>query len=106
MVSSSEKNAIKELKEYLIDNYNLTDLRIFGSKVKEIDTSDSDIDIMVMLDNYDPSTEAKIDSKVFEINLKYDCLISVILYSQEEIEKGPMSESPLYKKIMKEGLPI
>lgn len=106
MISDKEKNAIKEVKQYLSENFDLLDLRVFGSKVKETDTAESDTDIMAVLDNYDPLIEARIDSQVFKINLKHDCLISVLLYSREEIERGPLGESPLYKKVIKEGIPV
>jgi len=36
--------------------------------------------------------------------LAYDCLISVVIFSRWEVEEGPLSESPLYKRILKEGV--
>ena len=106
MISKKEKSAIKDLKNYLSKNYQLTDFRIFGSKIRGEDTPESDLDIMAVFDYFDPIMEANIDSKLFKINLEYDCLISLLIYGRNELQDGPLSESPLYKKVMKEGIPI
>ena len=50
--------------------------------------------------------ESEIDDLIFEINLENDCLITALYFSQEELEKGPLSESPLYKKILQEGISL
>ena len=52
---------------------------------------------MIELEYVTPSIEEAIDMIIFKINLKHDCLISSVIYSQTELKDGPMSESPLYK---------
>ncbi|MFC2146527.1 hypothetical protein ACFLRT_04105 [Acidobacteriota bacterium] len=102
----NEKIALKVLKERLISRYSILDFRIFGSKVRREDTSQSDIDVMIKIADLNPGIESDIYDIVFDVNLENDCFISVIIFSKEEIEKGPMSESPIYKAIMKEGMPF
>jgi hypothetical protein len=58
------------------------------------------------ISDLNPGIESEIYDIVFDVNLENDCFISVIIFSKEEIEKGPMSESPIYKTIMKEGMPF
>jgi hypothetical protein len=43
--------------------------------------------------------------KIEEINLN-EPFISTILFSKREIEEGPMSESPIFKTIQREGVPV
>lgn len=102
----NEKIALKVLKKRLISSNSILDFRIYGSKIRGEDTPQSDIDVMIKIAELTPGIESEIYDIVFDVNLENDCLISVIIFSNEEIENGPMSESPIYKTIMKEGVSI
>ena len=106
LLQHNEIEALTSLKEELEKNFKLIDFRIFGSKARGNATEDSDIDVMIELEYVTPSIEEAIDMIIFKINLKYDCLISSVIYSQTELKDGPMSESPLYKVIEREGIRI
>jgi len=100
----NEKKALNALKIELNKRYELLDLKIYGSKTKGLDTPESDLDVMVVLKNFTPLIESEIDDLIFEINIENDCLITAIFFDQEELELGPLSESPIYKKISQEGI--
>ena len=102
----NEEEALKELKIALEKNYQLLDFRVFGSKARGIDVKDSDLDVMIVLGEHSPTIESRIDDLIFDINLKYECFIAAIFFSRKELEAGPMSESPIYKKIMIEGISL
>jgi hypothetical protein len=42
----------------------------------------------------------------FRINLENDVFISAIIFGKDEMEQGPMSESPIYKAIQRVGLSL
>jgi len=105
-VSPDEKKALNALRTALLENYSLLDLRLFGSKAKRTDSRDSDLDIMIVLEDSSPSIESEIDDLIFEINLKYNCFITAIFFSRKELESGPLDESPIYKKILQEGIAL
>ena len=86
--------------------YELIDLKIFGSKAKNTDDPDSDVDVLIMLKDYTKEAESRIDDLIYEINIKYDCLITALFFGKKEIEEGPVSESPIYKKICQEGIAL
>jgi len=92
----NEKKALNALNIELNKRYELLDLKIFGSKGKGLDTPESDLDVMVVLKNLTPKIESEIDDLIFEINIENDCLITAIFFDQEELEVGPLSESPIY----------
>ena len=109
LLKENEAIAIRSLKEALSERFNLIELRIFGSKVRGEDTPESDIDVMIELDKYSPDIKSKIYDIVFKINLENDTFISTIsttIFSKKEIEDGPLSESPIYKAILREGAHI
>ena len=106
LLKKNETTAIRSLKEELSTRFKLIDLRLFGSKVRGEDTPESDIDIMIQLAESNPGIESQIYDIIFEINLKNDSFISAIIFSKNEIDEGPLAESPIYKIIQKEGVPI
>lgn len=104
LLKENEKSALIELKTILQAKYGLIDFKIYGSKARGEDTAESDIDVMIELSKVNPSIESEIDNILFTINLRHDCLISAIIFGEEELTKGPMDESPLYKAIERDGV--
>ena len=100
----NEKKALNDLKSSLLKNYKLVDFRVYGSKAKGTDEKDSDLDVMIVLEDLSPSVESRVDDLIFEINLKYDSFIIALYFSLEELEIGHLSESPIYKRIQREGI--
>lgn len=82
----------------------MLDFKAYGSKARGSDTPDSDLDVMLVIDKLTPLVESEIDDLIFEINLEYDCLITALFFDHEELESGPLSASPIYKKILREGV--
>ncbi len=105
-MNKNEKAAIRSLKNELARRFDLVDLRLFGSKVRGEDTPESDMDVMIELAGTNPEIESQIYDIIFEINLKNDIFISAIIFSKNEIDEGPMAESPIYKVIQKEGVSV
>jgi predicted nucleotidyltransferase len=102
----NEKKALDVLKTALTENYKLLDFKIYGSKAKGTDVPDSDLDVMIALEEHSPAIESQIDDLIFDINLAHDCFITAIYFSRKELEVGPLSESPIYKKIQQEGISL
>jgi predicted nucleotidyltransferase len=105
-LTSNELLAIKGLKEILYSSFDITDIRLFGSKARGEDTPESDMDLMIEINKSTADIISKIYDITFDINLEYDTSISPVIFSKIELEEGPLSESPLYKVIQKEGVVI
>ena len=100
----NERKALSTLKDLLEKKYDLRDFRVYGSKVKGSDSPESDVDIMIELEDSSPIIESEIDDLIFRLNIRYDCLITAVYFSRKELEEGPLSESPLYKTILCDGI--
>jgi DNA polymerase sigma len=101
-----ERTALDELKKTLRGRFGVVSAVLYGSKARGDDSPGSDIDVMIVLDNDTPGIEAAVDELVYDINLAHDCLISVVFFGRRELEEGPLGESPLYKRILTEGVPV
>ena len=106
LMKSNERAALVNLKRELEKTLNLVDYRVFGSKARGEESPESDIDVMIEVENYTPEVEALIDELVFEINLDHDCLISAVIFGSKELHEGPLRESPIYRSISREGIRI
>ena len=105
-LSDTEIKAIKELYSILLRRHTVLDFRIYGSKATGNDVPGSDIDVMIILEQTSPAIESEIDDLVFDINLKYGCFSSILFFSRQELEEGPLAESPIYKKAVSQGITI
>ena len=105
-LNENEKKAVETLKGKLKGRFDVRDIRLFGSKSRGKADSDSDVDIMIELAKRTPEIESEIDDIIFEINLRHDSFITTIVFGQNEVKYGPMKESPIYKVIQREGIPI
>ena len=96
------KKIAEELKRRIIEKYKLQDIRIFGSSVRGKQREDSDIDIFVHLDHSSWHIEEDLFDISYDIELKYDCLIDLIIVDDKDI-KGKIGRAPIYETILSEG---
>jgi len=99
-----ELQALGDLKQSLNHNFQVVDFCLYGSKARGTSDNDSDIDVMIELEELTPAFYEKIFDVVFDINLRYGVFISAVLFGRKELEVGPMSASPLFKAIERDGV--
>ena len=105
-MTKKESDALLELKAEISRKYELLWMRIFGSKARGDFDEESDIDIVLVLNEVDWSIEKDVYELCFYIGLKYDIFISPVIYSKGEIEDKLTKASPFFKTIENEGILI
>ena len=91
----------KQFKQIIEKKYNILDVRLFGSSARGDYSKSSDIDIMVKLPEVNRKIEEDLFNIAYDLELEYDCLIDVIVFSEDMENK-----IPLYQNIEKEGIAI
>jgi len=99
-----ELQSLIDLKQSLNLDFQLIDLRLYGSKARGTADADSDIDVMIELEELPPTLYEKVFDLIFDVNLRHGVFISAVLFGRKELEDGPMSASPLFKAIEREGV--
>lgn len=101
------QNILAELRNRFSEIYceRMVNMLLFGSQARGDATSESDIDIMVVLKGpVKPGEEIARTGEVFaEISLKYDVVISCVFISEERYETG---RTPLVMNVHREGVSI
>lgn len=105
MISPHMIDILYELKQAVAAKYKLSDMRLFGSNARGDITEDSDIDIFLQLPNLTKDIERDVYNMAYDLELKYDCLIDIILLS-DSIVKTHAEYLPIYRNILLEGLRI
>jgi len=108
IISGKTNKAIKEfcqlLKQHLGDKLLAT--RLFGSVARGTATPESDIDILVVVENEDRRTRETIIEVTVDVNLKHDVVISPIIMSKARYSGSLFHETFFYKSLQEEGIPL
>lgn len=96
---------LKELKGKITDKYDLSNMRVFGSTARGDRRADSDIDVFVQLHKVNRQIEENLFDIAYELEIKHDCLIDLIVFSDEAL-KGQYAGTPIYEKVLSEGTVI
>jgi len=93
---------VKDLKTRISAKYKLHEMRVFGSSARGDRRVDSDIDVFVHLSQVNRLIEEDLFDIAYELELKYDCLIDLIVFDDGAL-KGRYVKTPIYQKVLAEG---
>jgi predicted nucleotidyltransferase len=105
-LSKREKDALADIKSEISRKYRLCWMKLIGSKARGDFDEESDLDVVIVLDELNWEIEKDIYEICFYTGLKYDILISPIVYSDDKINNKLLQATPFYKVVEKEGLLI
>ena len=96
---------ITELKEKVSRKYPLIEIRVFGSSARGDRYVESDIDVFLHLPTVNRDIEEDLFDMAYELELKYDCLIDLIILSDKDLA-GVHAQSFIYKNMIEEGIAV
>ena len=106
-LSSVQNQAMKELKQLLLQKFNVVNIILFGSVVRSELTPESDIDILIITVKPLSRLERhQITDLVFDINLAHNTNISTLVIDNDSWEDGPISILPIHDEILRDGVEI
>jgi predicted nucleotidyltransferase len=109
-LSKTEKEAIEEVKNRLVKKYadRLLLLKLYGSKAREDSRSDSDIDLLIVVDKDGWDMSEKIFDEIYEVMDKYDFkfFISMNIFEEEEFDFYRTHNFSFYKNVKRDGIDL
>lgn len=105
-LSSRDRQAVEEFHERVKDllGHELITVKLFGSKARGDDTSESDIDIFITISQRTPHIEDQILDIAFDLGLKYGVYISPRVVSVAVLEDPVWKVTPFLRNVDREGL--
>jgi predicted nucleotidyltransferase len=67
-------------------------------------TWESDLDVCVVVEELTDEDRHTIGHIAWEVGFEHEMVITAVCFTQEEFERGPMSESTLVMNILREGV--
>ncbi len=105
-LSQAEVNALEAFVRRVQESFpdQILQISLFGSKARGEGDPDSDVDVLVIINQYDRSLRRKIIDLSSDLSLEYDVLLSprVIGLQRWQNRQG----FSLYRNIAREALPI
>ncbi|SDG20714.1 nucleotidyltransferase family protein [Desulfosporosinus hippei] len=108
MANPEWQEAIEQFSQSVKDKLStkVKDVRLFGSVVKGTDTAESDIDILVLVENDDRKIVDIIMDVTVDINLDYDVVISPIIMTDSYYSNPLFRETGFFQALAQEGVSI
>ena len=104
-IPPAAKRILLELKRNIAAKYPILEMRLFGSTAAGTATADSDLDVFIRLPAVSRAIEEDVFDMAYEVELKYDCLLDVIVLADNALA-ARLDALPIYRNIMQEGLLI
>ena len=107
-LTTAEQHALERFKaalESLLTD-NLVSLRLFGSRARGEGTDESDLDVLVVLREKDRAICRRIVAQALEIDLVYETNLAPTILSVAEYQQNREYQTPFYRNIERESLPL
>ncbi len=106
-LTNQQCRAIRELKTELKKYFDLYNIVLFGSVARQEADRESDMDLLIIIrEEATHLVRNKISDMVFEVNLKHDTNISIVVLEKTKWDNGVMHITPFYKEIERDGVYI
>ncbi len=99
---NDRQDILKEIKQSVISIDENAEVVLFGSRARGDYHEESDWDVLVLVDEYDWKLKNRFIDKLFEVQIKEDIGISVMVKGKEYWNM--IEETLLYKEVEKHGL--
>ncbi len=107
VLSPRELDAIRDLESEVKQHFKTKRVSLFGSVAREEADENSDLDLLIILsETVTHRLRNSISDMAFEVNLKHDTNISVIIFDEETWSSGVMKLTPFYSEVVREEVPI
>ncbi len=105
-MSEDDLRIAAQLKKRLSNVVPIVDFRIFGSRARGEASPDSDMDIFPEVESLDREVKEQLFDIAWEVGFASRMVISLLIFTRDEIENSALRSSPIVTGITEEGVRI
>jgi predicted nucleotidyltransferase len=96
----------RKLKRRWSERVPVVEMRVFGSRARGDNESDSDMDVFIEIERHTREIEEIVRDIAWETGLEYFIHVSPLIFSRDDVENSPMRSSPILGNVRKEGVMV
>ncbi|MEE9164976.1 MAG: nucleotidyltransferase domain-containing protein [Nitrospinota bacterium] len=97
---------VEKFKKLVAKKIKVHELKVFGSRARGDAVTESDLDLLIVVDHLDHSIEKYISDCAWEAGFPEDVVVMPVAISIDALKNGPISESFFIKSIYREGIAV
>lgn len=106
-MNDTEKSILEKLRSLLSERVRVHKIILFGSRARGDAEPDSDMDVLVILDEPNtPAVRDAVSESTWEAGFEAGVLVASVVFTREEWEEGPGYYSPFAEAVRSEGIPV
>lgn len=105
-MQGKDLQVIENFKTLVSQKVPVHEIRVFGSRARGDATVQSDLDVLVVVDNLDHSIERYISDCAWEAGFPEDIIIIPVVIKLDTLNNSPIRESVFIRNVYREGVTV
>lgn len=97
---------VERFKELVSRKGKIHELRVFGSRARGDASPESDLDLLVVVEQLDHTIERYISDCAWEAGFPEDVIVVPVAISLDTLRNSPIKESVFIKNVYREGIAV
>ena len=105
-MNDKDHEIAERFKELVSRKVKIHELQVFGSRARGDASPESDLDVLIVVEQLDHSIEKYISDCAWEAGFPEDVIVMPIAISLDTLRNSPIRESVFIKNIYREGISV
>lgn len=105
-MNDKDLEIVERFKELVSRKVKIHEMRVYGSRARGDASSESDLDLLVVVEQLDHSIERYISDCAWEAGFPEDVIVMPVAISLDTLRNSPIKESVFIKNVYREGIAV
>ena len=105
-MNDKDLQIVERFKELVSKKVKIHELKVFGSRARGDASPESDLDVLVVVEQLDHIIERYISDCAWEAGFPEDVIVMPVAISLDTLRNSPIRESVFIKNVYREGIAV